>query len=173
MTIQDIRVTIAMTDFLAEEFAAFQPDVVYSDSACFWGKLSAWKFQVPLVVSTSTFAFNQLSSQYMKHSPAEMADMMVGHPVELNIKRPDVVEPRARKGLLALVSSDNDTDSVVYTSKAFQPYAESFSAHICSRVRPCARIFCRLRKRLVRWSISRWERSSTIARISTKTALQH
>ena len=129
MTIQDIRVTIAMTDFLAEEFAAFQPDVVYSDSACFWGKLSAWKFQVPLVVSTSTFAFNQLSSQYMKHSPAEMADMMFGLPkISREMKK---LEPLGypRKGLLALVSSDNDTDSVVYTSKAFQPYAESFSAH--------------------------------------------
>ena len=69
MTIQDIRITLGMDSFLDEEFKTFQPDVVYSDSVCFWGKLNAWKHQVPLVVSTSTFAFNQLSSQYMKNSP--------------------------------------------------------------------------------------------------------
>ena len=31
------------------------------------------------------------------------------------------------KGFLSLVQSDNATDSVVYTSKCFQPYSESFS----------------------------------------------
>lgn len=69
MTIQDIRVTLAMNTFLEEEFRTFQPDVVYADSVCFWGKLNAWKYHVPLVVSTSTFAFNQFSSRYMKNSP--------------------------------------------------------------------------------------------------------
>ena len=129
MTVQDIRITIEMTDFLTEEFESFKPDVVYSDSACFWGKLSAWKFGVPLVVSTSTFAFNQLSSQYMKHTPAEMADLIFGLPkmsAELNKLKPLGYKT---KGVLALVSSDNDTDSVVYTSKDFQPYHESFSKH--------------------------------------------
>lgn len=31
--------------------------------------------------------------------------------------------------MLSLVQNDNDTDSVVYTSRRFQPYAESFSDH--------------------------------------------
>jgi len=70
MTVQSIRITLAMDAFLDAEFKSFQPDVVYTDSACFWGKLNAWKHLVPMVVSTSTFAFNQLSSQYMKHPPA-------------------------------------------------------------------------------------------------------
>ena len=48
MSMQDIRLTECFNDFLAEEFADFMPDVVYSDSACFWGKLNAWKFNVPL-----------------------------------------------------------------------------------------------------------------------------
>jgi MGT family glycosyltransferase len=30
-------------------------------------------------------------------------------------------------GLLSLIQSDNDTDSVVYTSRRFQPFSESFS----------------------------------------------
>ena len=65
MSIQDIRITAAMDDFLHGEFTSFRPDVVFSDSVCFWGKLNAWKYDVPLVVSTSTFAFNRMSSTYM------------------------------------------------------------------------------------------------------------
>jgi len=129
MTVQSIRITLAMDAFLDAEFKTFQPDVVYTDSACFWGKLNAWKHQVPMLVSTSTFAFNQLSSQYMKHPPAEIADMIFGlprigralksmEPYGYNVKNP-----------LTLVQSDNKTDSVVYTSRRFQPYAGSFSGH--------------------------------------------
>ena len=129
MTIQDIRITLGMDSFLDEEFKTFQPDVVYSDSVCFWGKLNAWKHQVPLVVSTSTFAFNQLSSQYMKNSPKELADMIFGLPrISKELKK---LEPYGYhvKNPLSLIQSDNQTDSIVYTSRRFQPYAESFSDH--------------------------------------------
>ena len=78
MTIQDIRIALGMNDFLSEEFETFRPEVVCVDSVCFWGKLNAWKFKVPMVVSTTTFAFNQLSTQYMKNRPGEMADMIFG-----------------------------------------------------------------------------------------------
>lgn len=129
MTVQDIRITLNMDDFLNKEFASFQPDVVYTDSVCFWGKLSAWKHHIPLVVSTSTFAFNQMSSQYMKNTPKEMADMIFGLPrVSKELKK---LEPYGYhvKNIFSLVQSDNNTDSVVYTSRKFQPYAESFSEH--------------------------------------------
>ena len=129
MTVQSIRITLAMDAFLDAEFKTFRPDVVYTDSACFWGKLNAWKHHVPMVVSTSTFAFNQLSSQYMKHPPAEIADMVFGlsrigralksmEPYGYKVKNP-----------LTLVQSDNKTDSVVYTSRRFPPYEGSFSDH--------------------------------------------
>lgn len=129
MSIQDIRITISMTDFLDSEYKSFQPDVVYADSACFWGKLSAWKYHVPLVVSTSTFAFNQLSSQYMKNSPKEIAGLLFGLPRIQKEFRKLKDHGFEAKGFLSLVQSDNSTDSVVYTSKRFQPYAESFSDH--------------------------------------------
>ena len=129
MTIQDIRITLAMNDFLQEEFGSFRPDVVYTDSVCFWGKLNAWKHGVPMVVSTSTFAFNQLSSQYMKNSPKELADMILGLPrISKELKKLEPYGYRVRSAL-SLVQSDNDTDSIVYTSRRFQPYAESFSDH--------------------------------------------
>ena len=129
MTIQDIRITLCMDSFLDEEFKTFKPDVVYTDSVCFWGKLNAWKHHVPMVVSTSTFAFNQLSSQYMKNTLGELADMILGLPrVSKELKK---LEPYGYhvKGALSLVQSDNQTDSIVYTSRRFQPYAESFSDH--------------------------------------------
>ena len=129
MTVQDIRITLKMDSFLDKEFKSFQPDVVYTDSVCFWGKLNAWKHHVPMVVSTSTFAFNQLSSQYMKNTPKEMADLILGLPrVSKELKK---LEPFGYhvKGALSLVQSDNQTDSIVYTSRRFQPYAESFSDH--------------------------------------------
>ena len=129
MTIQDIRITLSMDAFLDEEFKTFQPDVVYADSVCFWGKLNAWKHNVPLVVSTSTFAFNQMASQYMKNSPKELADMVFGLPKiskELKMLKPYGYKV---KNALSLVQSDNKTDSVVYTSERFQPYSESFSDH--------------------------------------------
>ena len=129
MTVADIGITLKMDGFLEEEFKTFRPDAVYTDSVCFWGKLSAWKHHVPMVVSTSTFAFNQMSSRYMKQSGAEKADIILGlpriiralnslKPCGYNIKNP-----------MSLIQNDNKTDSVVYTSRRFQPYADSFSDH--------------------------------------------
>ena len=129
MAIQDIRITAAMDEFLHDEFTDFKPDVVYTDSVCFWGKLNAWKYDVPMVVSTSTFAFNQMSSTYMKNTPGEIAGLIFGLPrvsKELNKLKEYGYKV---KGLFALIQSDNQTDSVVYTSKKFQPYSESFSDH--------------------------------------------
>lgn len=128
MTITDIKTTLRMNEFLENEFETFAPDVVYCDSVCFWGKLSAWKYNVPLVVSTSTFAFNRFSSTYMKYSFSEMFDMIFGLSKikkELNSLKPYGYNV---KSALSLVQSDNSTDSVVYTSKNFQPYADTFSS---------------------------------------------
>ncbi|MCR5611671.1 MAG: glycosyl transferase [Clostridiales bacterium] len=129
LAVQDIRLTLAMDGFLDKEFKSFRPDVVYTDSVCFWGKLNAWKHNVPMVVSTSTFAFNQISSQYMKNSPKELADMIFGLPrLTKELKK---LEPYGYhvKNTLSLIQSDNDTDSVVYTSRRFQPCVESFTDH--------------------------------------------
>ncbi len=129
MTMQDIQGTINIDAFLDKEYQTHQPDVVYVDSVCFWGKLSAWKHGVPVVVSTSTFAFNQLSVQYMSYSSRELRDMIFGLPkISKELKK---LKPYGYhvKSALSLVQSDNNTDSVVYTSREFQPYGESFSKH--------------------------------------------
>lgn len=129
MTNQSIKITLNMDEFLGKEVAEFRPDVIYSDSACFWGKLTAIKYNIPMVVSTSTFAFNQLSSKYMKNSLAELWDIIGGLPKiskALKAMKPYGYHVRSA---LDLVQSKNDTDSVVYTSTNFQPYVKSFSKH--------------------------------------------
>lgn len=127
MTVQDIQITLGMDDFLSREYADFRPDVVYSDSVCFWGKLSAWKYGVPLVVSTSTFAFNQQSSRYMQNSLGETAGLIFGLPrISRELKKLEAHGYHV-KNVLSLIQNDNDTDCVVYTSRRFQPCADSFS----------------------------------------------
>ena len=129
MAVQDIRITASMDGFLQSEFTFFKPDIVYTDSVCFWGKLNAWKYDVPMVVSTSTFAFNQMSSTYMKNTPWEIAGLIFGlKKVSSELNKLKSLGYKV-KGLFSLIQSDNQTDSVVYTSKRFQPYSESFSDH--------------------------------------------
>ena len=129
MTIQDLRITKAMDSFLSEEFAEYQPQVIYSDSVCFWGKLSAARHKIPLVISTSTFAFNELSSRDIRNSPAELADLVLGLPrISRELKSMEKYGYHIRNAM-TLIASGNDTDTVVYTSKGFQPCAESFSDH--------------------------------------------
>ena len=126
MSVQSFRTTAAMDAQLAADVAAFGPDLIVSDSACFWGKLTAAKFGLPMVCSTTTFAFNQQSAQYMKYSPAEMADMILGLPRlnrEMRKLRPLGYQV---KSALDIVQNKNDTDTIVYCTARFQPYAESF-----------------------------------------------
>ncbi|MBQ6927451.1 MAG: glycosyl transferase [Oscillospiraceae bacterium] len=126
MSVRAFEMTAAMDGMLADEIAQFRPDLVVSDSACFWGKLTAAKHKLPLVCSTTTFAFNQASARYMQTSLREAADMLLGMPRvtrAMQALRPLGYEV---KSPLDIVQNKNDTDTIVYTSESFQPCAESF-----------------------------------------------
>lgn len=129
MTVVDLRVTARMDGFLAEQVESFQPDVIFTDSVCFWGKLTARKYQIPMVVSTSTFAFNQASSRYMKNSFSEIVDLITGSGrVKAELKNLEAYGYH-EKSIMPLVQNDNFTDTVVYATKKYQPCAETFSEH--------------------------------------------
>ncbi|MBQ9663087.1 MAG: glycosyl transferase [Oscillospiraceae bacterium] len=126
MSIQSFETTGRMDGMLTEDVRSFRPDLLVSDSACFWGKLTAQKHHLPMVCSTTTFAFNQYSSKYMKYSAAEMADMILGLPLlnaSMRKLRPLGYQV---KSALDIVQNKNDTDTIVYTSERFQPCAETF-----------------------------------------------
>ena len=105
----------------------FRPDCIVSDSICIWGKLFAKRFDVPLVVSTTTFAFNRYTAKLMKQSLRDVLQMVTGMPrvmKQLGTLEALGYEP---KGVIELLQNDNETDTIVYTSRKFQPRAETFS----------------------------------------------
>ncbi|MBQ6439883.1 MAG: glucosyltransferase [Mogibacterium sp.] len=119
--------TLALDDMTTRVIGEIRPDVVVSDSVAFWGKLAAMKHGLPYVSSTTTFAFNRYSAKYMQESAWDIARMLIAMPrinKHLNRLRE---KGYPVKSLLDIVQNDNDTNTIVYTSRYFQPCAETFS----------------------------------------------
>ena len=119
--------TLALDEMTTEKIGELKPDIIVSDSVAFWGKLVAMKHHLPYVCSTTTFAFNRYSAQYMKHGLWETIKMLFAMP-RIN-KQIDRLREKGYpvKGFLEIVQNDNDTNTIVYTSKYFQPRSETFS----------------------------------------------
>ena len=120
--------TLALDEMTTRMVGEIGPDLIVSDSVAFWGKLVAMKHGLPYVCSTTTFAFNRYSSQYMKYSAAEVADMVLGLPRLNRAMRKLRPLGYEVKSALEIVQNSNDTDTIVYTSRRFQPCAETFDA---------------------------------------------
>ena len=100
--------TLALDKMTTRKVEELKPDLVVSDSVAYWGKLVAMKHALPYVCSTTTFAFNRYSA--INKQLARLREK--GYPV---------------KGILDIVQNDNETNTIVYTSKYFQPCADTFS----------------------------------------------
>ena len=121
--------TIGLDARIASDMEEARPDVIVYDSVCFWGRLLAKKHGVPAVCSTTTMAFNRESAKLMKQGIGEIVRMILGMPrIEKKLKMlrdhgydaPDLV---------AVIGNDEKTDTIVYTSRGFQPSAESFGGN--------------------------------------------
>ena len=129
MTVVDLQTTARMDSFLQKEVESFKPDVIVSDSVCFWGKLTARKYKIPMVVSTTTFAFNRHSASYMKNSFAEIMDLIKGQKrINAQLKQLEQYGYH-EKSIMPLVQNDNYTDTLVYATKKYQPFSDTFSNH--------------------------------------------
>ena len=119
--------TLALDDMTTRTLEKIKPDVVVSDSVAYWGKLAAMKHGLPYVSSTTTFAFNRDSAKYMKESVWDIVLMLFALPrinKQLNRLRE---KGYPVKNLLDIVQNDNETNTIVYTSRYFQPCADTFS----------------------------------------------
>lgn len=118
---------LALDAHILPDVRDFAPDVIVADSMAMWGKLMAGKLGIPFVSSTTTFAFNRHSSKVMRQGLGDLFRLLLSMPrINRELKR-----LRARgyvvKGLLDVVQNDDTTDTIVYTSRQFQPRAETFS----------------------------------------------
>ncbi|WP_036815463.1 macrolide family glycosyltransferase [Pontibacillus yanchengensis] len=122
-----VDTTIALDEKVCSELRAMQPDCIVSDSLCFWGKLFAKKLNIPYVCSTTSFAFNKHTSKLMDRGLKEIFRMIVGMPrinKKMKLLRSHGYEVES---FVSIVQNDNETDTIVFTSKEFQPMAETFS----------------------------------------------
>ena len=119
--------TLALDEMTSRVIGEIKPDVIVSDSVAFWGKLAAMKHGLPYVSSTTTFAFNRYSAKYMQESVWDIARMLWTIPrINKQLKR---LREKGYpvKSLLDIVQNDNNTFTIVYTSKYFQPCSDTFS----------------------------------------------
>jgi len=118
--------TLTLDDRIARDIAAHKPAVIIGDSVCFWGKLLAQKHGIPFICSTTTFAFNSHTAKRMKQSPAEIIRMILGMPkIERSMQRlRDHGYPAG--SITDVIGNDDETDTIVYTSRLFQPEAHTF-----------------------------------------------
>lgn len=122
-----VDTTFALSDIMEAEIREFQPDCIVSDSVCFWGKLFAGKYNIPFICSTTTMAFNQYSARLMKQGLGEIVRMFTGMPrIQAKMKLLNENGYPA-ENFVSIIQNDNETNTIVYTSRKFQPMVETFS----------------------------------------------
>jgi MGT family glycosyltransferase len=122
-----VETTIALDEKVCTELREFRPDCIVSDSLCFLGKIFAKKLGIPYICSTTTFAFHQHTAKLMKREIKEIFRMIVGMP-RIN-RKIQLLKDHGYEvdHFVSIIQNDNETDTIVYTSKEFQPKAETFS----------------------------------------------
>ncbi len=122
-----VDMTLALDERISKDIADIKPDCIVADSVAYWGKLAAKKFSLPFVSSTTTFAFNRYSAGAISRPKGGMLKMLLSIP---GINR-SLGRLRERgypvKSILDIIQNDNDTNTIVYTSREFQPFSETFS----------------------------------------------
>ena len=122
-----VKTTLSLDDMLSKQIEAIHPDLIVGDSVAYWGKLAALKFGIPFVSSTTTFAFNRFSARYMEQSTGGLLKLLLSMPKinrQLSLLRE---KGYPVKSVLDIIQNDNETNTIVYTSRLFQPCAETFS----------------------------------------------
>ena len=119
-------VTLALEPEFVRLLEQNRPDLIVFDSVCLWGRLLAQKYGVPCLCSTTTLAFNQHTAKRMKQQPREILRTILGMGrigKKLALLRSAGF---AAPDLPSLIGNDGATPTIVYTSRLFQPEAETF-----------------------------------------------
>lgn len=120
------RTTLSLDLKIAEDIAREKPALIIGDSVCFWGRLFAKKHGIPFICSTTTLAFNSHTAKRMKQGLKEIIRMITGMPrIEKSMQ---LLRDHGYSisSFVDVIGNDNQTDTIVYTSRSFQPEAETF-----------------------------------------------
>lgn len=129
-----VNTALALDKMVCENLAEWKPDCVIADSMAVWGKFAALKLQLPFISSTTTFAFNRYSAKIMPQSFSRIFDLLKAMPsVNHDLKRLRE-HGYPVKNILSIIQNDNDTNTIVYTSKEFQPCSKPFLINMCLSV---------------------------------------
>lgn len=122
-----VDTTIALDKKVCKELKEINPDCIVSDSLCCWGKLFANKMDITYICSTTTFAFNKYTAPMMKQGFKEIMYMILG--IRKINKKLELLRGHGYhvKDFISIIENDNDTNTIVYTSKEFQPMVDTFS----------------------------------------------
>lgn len=147
-----VDTTLALDDKVCAAVERLRPDCIVADSMAVWGKAVAMKLGIPFVSSTTTFAFNRYSARIMKQSAGSMAGMLLSIPkIHKEIRRLQKKGYPVRS-FLDLIQNDDHTHTIVYTSPAFQPCADTFSdmyAFVGPSIRPASGEIVKIREKLI------------------------
>ena len=147
-----VDTTLSLDEMVCREMERLKPDCIVADSMAVWGKAVAKKLGIPFVSSTTPFAFNHHSAKIMKQGFRELLSMLLAMPrIQKDLKR------LRNKGypvhnILDIISNDDSTETVVYTSPEFQPYSETFSekyAFVGPSIRPAESVVEKTGDRLI------------------------
>src|SRR6185503_15689422 len=127
-----MRATAELLDRHLDRLRAERPDYVITDSVAPWGHWVAEVLRVPVVTSVSTFAFNRRVGAFaVSHGVRPKSAGLVLSKIRHIIKALSLGRRLRRQhgvrgpGITGLVIGRSDLN-IVYTSRYFQPCAESF-----------------------------------------------
>jgi len=130
-----MKTTAEVLDEHLEEFRAECPDYLITDSVAPWGQWVAEILRLPVVTSVSTFAFNRrvlafAAAHGVRPRSARLLLSKLRHIVKtLRLRRQLGLRYGVRgPGITGLVVGRSDLN-IVYTSRYFQPCAETFDNH--------------------------------------------
>ncbi|MBQ5797369.1 MAG: glucosyltransferase [Firmicutes bacterium] len=123
-----VDITLALDDKVCTDMKRLKPDCIVADSMAVWGKAVAAKLEIPFVSSTTTFAFNKHSAKIMQQELSLIA--LVRSILDVGKANKEIKRLRKKgysvRNALELISSDESTHTIVYTSPEFQPCSETF-----------------------------------------------
>lgn len=120
-----VNISLSLEPELNKLIKNSNPNLIIGDSMAIWAKKISTELNIPLIVSISTFAFNQ-ESQTNKGSLKDLFKFLISLiSVNRHLRRLKK-ENYNINDLLDIILNDVNYPSIIYTSKLFQPKSEIF-----------------------------------------------